>query len=478
MKKFIFILTIIIICIAFLHNVITNSREIEFNITNSTINDNVNELSTAKNIKISSFEDSSEIFLTSDGEIYKYSGEKIGTLDSNNSYTIQNGYIYTSKEAFSSDGKLLYSASGTIQAISKSGVLIDRRIEDDVSKGQVAIYKIVDLQKNNKVITEGDTVYIYFGQDDFFKKYYEVYYRLNNENGNYLTMEEHAVNSYELIDLKQNISYGTTILNGIDDIDVNKIYGINDFMENLSFPADVGTIASERNNQGNIEILSLDKRLIYDFLRYNGTYRADIRDFNGNILKDISVGGVSKVVPFEDEFYVITETGYIYGLDGNLNNIFEARRIDSSNVVEGKMSKDSNEIIKDYGKGTYSLKSGKFRSNRVYYNNHYFYYCSGVRKGANVYAYNTKLEEVYEIKNIPMDKFNDKRQRIIMMKDFLVIGSSNNNIYLLNGENRYEIKNAKAQTLGDEDNVSSKLLTIKKGSKTYILNMTNLEYIK
>ena len=67
------------------------------------------------------------------------------------------------------------------------------------------------------------------------------------------------------------------------------------------------------------------KEIINDKYFYGSRYIEDdkIYDMQGNIVKEITTGGVKKIVEFNGDFYILSDTKYIYTLDKDFNQIAE-----------------------------------------------------------------------------------------------------------------------------------------------------------
>lgn len=410
-----------------LSQIIFNHSEIKsFTIKDESINNNLNNFDNAKELEVMDFDDNNEIFITKTQDIYDYKGNHLGKINDKSNYKIENGYIHDNKNIYDRTGNKIYEIDGKYLNISESGILLERKIEESLSDGEVAHYIFVDLKNNNNVILNTTDVYLYYGEKDLFKKadFYDEY--IQNKNGNYKNMEENIKGTnYKIIDIKTNKEVE----------EPHKLYK--------------GGVISLKNNW----IFNSENDLI--------------TDFNGNTLKDIKEGEAESVYAYGDTIYVITKTGYIYALDKNMNRILQPRKV-TDNIIDKDLQEpyDSINIIDEYSNDA---------NYGVYYDNNYFYHIKETARGADLDIYNNKLEKIKTIEHFPVTYFFKRSVNFASAKNYFVISATNNNVYLLEGDSGYEIKKSKANL---SVNYSPKILQVEHNKKHYILNLDTLEYIK
>ncbi len=67
----------------------------------------------------------------------------------------------------------------------------------------------------------------------------------------------------------------------------------------------------------------------------SGSKIQNILDFDTNVIKDFSeVGGINSIEDFNNKIYAISETGYIYTMDENLNYIKEPEKTEYVGLIK------------------------------------------------------------------------------------------------------------------------------------------------
>lgn len=187
---------------------------------------------------------------------------------------------------YDSDGKLVKSEENAIYSeVSKSGYFYVKRIEKSLA-GETETMVIEELEGN--VIQEAKLS----DEQELFGGYYEY------------VVNDVFINRDVLVDLKtgktQNFDSGTFYLG-------TEVIGDLIVCNNTAYPIDLSGSYSFSG-----KILSND--FYYD---YNGIY--DLK--TGNLLKDLSDGGVSDIYYYDGVFYVYSETNYVYTMDTSFNYI-------------------------------------------------------------------------------------------------------------------------------------------------------------
>ena len=136
---------------------------------------------------------------------------------------------------------------------------------------------------------------------------------------------------YEIYDAKTNKNFGYEGIKEWNSYSTSDIY--NEYALELKFFSFPYYDGQESNNR---KILSLEDGYIYENAddSWNDNPGYYIKDLDGNILKDISEGGIKEIEYYDGRFYVITNTEYWYVMDKNFNYILEPEKARFSDFEE------------------------------------------------------------------------------------------------------------------------------------------------
>ncbi len=265
------------------------------------------------------------LFVNNNGEVYK--NDVIGTAGNYTTKipngTLSNGYLTISplrasygmksyegkSKVYDLKGNLVKDAKPyTIYGpVSKSGYLCVHERQENF-EGEKFVYQIQDLQGN--VIRE-------YSKDSDGQAMGT--YQLISDDVFYNVSEKVLFDAKtgKVIDTTELNSGTSNYFNGHDGI-------IYYYAVGLSRPVEVFT--NNLSTRYTLPKYASIKKIINNRYCYGSRYAEDDKIYDmstGNVAKEITTGGVNKIVEYNGDFYILSDTKYIYTLDKDFNQVAE-----------------------------------------------------------------------------------------------------------------------------------------------------------
>lgn len=397
------------------------------------------------------FSDKDKIMVVSEVDGYyivDYNGNKKckieGSCDS--STFIMNNYIYTNKKLYSSNeynyvfnsqGKEVYKTNGAIGGISESGYCLTEEQKESMSTGDSLQYNIIDLKNGNNVYSTDYTNV----QNGFVK------FKYSNYKDYFLKEELNAMVSGSLIDANTKEEY--------KNFAENKDYleKESQILKNYNMPYYDG----EKNYLGGTIINMENKLFLQD---------GKICNFDGKELKDISEGEVKYIFYYNNNILVITNTGYIYTLNKDLEYIVKPTKIASTELpknilVDGAAIEEKiNQPLTTNDMRFYITTAGLF-------------YVSPSKGDNNSTKLNITIfdnETLKAVNKVELE-VKDVKNDLIYTTNGLIINSSNDEVHIL-------VKDEKIYEKSKVTKYSDNMVNISSNSEGTIVDLKNLKELK
>lgn len=239
---------------------------------------------------------------------------------------VRNGYISVGNYVYDNKGKeILHDETKTYGEVSKSGYIAVVLEKDDIS-GKTYFSQVEDLKGN--MISESCQVEYSLYSSMLPKWLFDDNYMIQKDEGSYL--DDYIFNASNK-DMKA--------FDGIAKYECS-IKKIGDNWYSISSSGwgarqkivnqDISQIIENKSSYELFENVLLGKHFYS-----SGPSIQNILDSDKNVVKDFSeVGGIKSIEDFNNKIYAISETGYIYTMDENLNYIKEPEKTDYVGLIK------------------------------------------------------------------------------------------------------------------------------------------------